>query len=314
MDSVALSKEEQAYFETGGAELPSPVSEAPEINTADTSAPEALEPSQPSPEQSSEQPRDEKGKFVPHQALHAEREEHKKTKAQLEEINRRQAILEDRWNTMLKATQAQKEPEQGPPDPETDIFGHAKWQAEQLRKLEAQLSERQKQEEQFYQQSQAEQEITNYWQASVQDYATRTPEFRDAAQWLSDFRHKQLEALAIVDKRMADPAARNQQIDAELKAIIGQAKQEGLNPAELVHQLAKGWGFAPKPAEQTITLPDKLSSIEKAQQASRTLASTGGKTSEPLTADAILQMPNDEFAKWMSDPANERRFAKMMGA
>lgn len=313
MDSVALSQEEQAYFETGGAEIPSPVSDAPQPDTADAPAASEFEPSQPV-EQSSEPPRDEKGKFVPHQALHAEREEHKKTKAALEEISRRQAIFEDRWNTLLKAREATQEPEQGPPDPETDIFGHAKWQSEQLKRLESQLAERQKQEEQHWQQTQAEQEINSYWNSAVQDYATRTPEYHEAAQWLSEYRHKQLEALSIVDKRMADPAARNQQINAELKAIIGQARQDGQNPAEIVHQLAKNWGFASKPAEQTITLPDKLSSIEKAQQASRTLASTGGKSSDPLTADAIVNMPNEEFARWIADPANERRFAKMMGA
>ena len=101
-NAAALTAEETAYFESGGnapltAQEPEHVEkEGLQAETEGVAPPaEGAEP---------EKARDEKGRFVPHQALHAEREEHKKTKAQLEEISRKQAILEDRWNTLLKAS------------------------------------------------------------------------------------------------------------------------------------------------------------------------------------------------------------------
>jgi hypothetical protein len=311
MDSVALSNEEQAYFETGGEKLPSVVTEVPQTVTEEPVIETAT-----NEESTQEQPpRDEKGKFVPHQALHAEREEHKKTKSQLEEIARKQAVLEDRWNTLLKLKEEPQAPA-GPPDPNEDLFGYMKWQGEQLKSVENKLSERDKAEELSKQEREQEQQITTYWQTSVTDYANRVPEFTDAANWLSEYRHKQLQALSPIDPRMANPAVRNAQIDAELKQIITVAAQNNQNPAELVHQLAKGWGFAPKAADTTtVTLPDKLANIDAAQQASRTLAASGGKTgADPLSAEAIISMSNEEFAKWSADPANAKRLNKMLGA
>ena len=91
-----LSAEEQAYFETGG-ESAIPVEEEKPAESQAEQPP--VEEGQP-PE---DVPRDEKGKFVPHQALHAEREEHKRTKPELAEIRQKQAVLEDRWNTLPAA-------------------------------------------------------------------------------------------------------------------------------------------------------------------------------------------------------------------
>lgn len=309
MDSVALSTEEQAYFETGGEKLPATVAEIPQTVEEPTAEPAANE--QITQEQ---QPRDEKGKYVPHQALHAEREEHKKTKSQLEEHSRKMAVLEDRWNTLLKL---KEEPAAvAPPNPDEDIFGYMKWQGEQLKSVETKLNERVQAEEKTRQEHEYEQQVSTFWQSSVSDYAQRVPEFTEAAGWLSEYRHKQLAALAPIDPRMANPAVRNAQIDAELKQIITTAAQNNQNPAELVHQLAKGWGFAAKaPEPEQITLPDKLANIDAAQQASRTLASSGGKNgTDPLSAEAIIGMSNEEFARWSSDPGNARRLDKMLGA
>jgi hypothetical protein len=310
MDAVALSNEEQAYFETGGEAVPSSVSDipqtpsepinepAPELDTNDNAAPENV--------------RDEKGRFVPHQALHAEREERKKAQAELQTLRERQAILEDRWNTILKVQEPPAEEAKGPPNPDEDIFGYMKWQGEQLSKLQQERENEVKQRQEYEQQTQAEREVTTYWQSSVQEYAAREPDFQPAAQWLSDYRHKQLEALAPIDPNMANPAVRNQQIDAELKQIISVAKQKGQNPAELVHQLAKGWGYNGQSASSP-KVNDTLASLEAAQKASRTLAASGGRSSsDPLTPEAIASMSNEEFAQWSADPANQKRFERML--
>lgn len=310
MDAVALSNEEQAYFETGGEAVPSSVSDIPQTpaepivepapdleNTNDNAAPENV--------------RDEKGRFVPHQALHAEREERKKAQAELQTLRERQAILEDRWNTILKVQEQPQEEAKGPPNPDEDIFGYMKWQGEELNRIKQERESEVRQRQELAQQTQAEREVTNYWQASVQDYAAREPDFQPAAQWLSEYRHKQLEALSAIDPNMANPAVRNQQIDAELKQIISVAKQQQRNPAELVHQLAKGWGYNGQAPAAKVN--DTLANLEKAQAASRTLAATGGKSgADPLTPEAIASMSNEDFAKWSEDPANQKRFERML--
>jgi len=136
-----LSAEEQAYFETGG-ESPLPAEEAPPAE-GNAEQPPA------EGQQQEEAPRDEKGKFVPHQALHAEREEHKRTKSELAEIRQKQAVLEDRWNTILAMKQQQEAPkEEGPPDPNEDIFAYAKWQGEQLAALQQKISGQEQQVQQ----------------------------------------------------------------------------------------------------------------------------------------------------------------------
>lgn len=309
-----LTPSEQAFFESGGQTeivqtLVEPTPDAPQVDSAAPSD---------QPQADQQQDRDEKGRFVPHQALHAEREEHKKTRSELQAIREKQAILEDRWNTLLKAREATQEPEKGPPDPETDIFGYVKWQNEKLAALENQQAERQKQEEQYRQQTQADQEIVSYWQSAVQEYSAATPDFTDAAKWLSDFRHKQLEALAPIDERMANPAARNAQIDAELKQIIATARQRGENPATMVHKLAEGWGYkkaAPAATQSPPALPDKLATIEAAQEAARTVGQAPGRSgSDALTPESIAQMSAADFERWSSDPKNAKLLDRMLGA
>lgn len=313
MDQIALSKEEQAFFETGGEAIPSSVSDlnAPSEEIVEPNrAPELEDTNEPA---APENVRDEKGRFVPHQALHAEREERKKAQAELQTLRERQAILEDRWNTILKVQEQPAQEDKGPPNPDEDIFGYMKWQGEQLNKIQQERESEVKQRQEYEQQTQAEREVTTYWQSSVQDYAAREPDFQPAAQWLSDYRHKQLEALSAIDPNMANPAVRNQQIDAELKQIIQVARQKNQNPAELVHQLAKGWGYSGAAPATDAKVNNTLASLEAAQKASRTLAASGGKSgSDPLTPEAIASMSNEEFAQWSADPANQKRFERML--
>src|SRR5262245_43412345 len=58
--------------------------------------------------------RDKRGKFVPHRALHAEREEHKKTKAALAEKTTMEARLDERLQILLRSLN-QGQPEAAAP-------------------------------------------------------------------------------------------------------------------------------------------------------------------------------------------------------
>jgi hypothetical protein len=294
-----LSAEETAYFEAEGeTEL-----ETPEIveEQEEQEQPEA---------KGDDKPDEEAGKVktVPHQALHAEREEHRKTKAQLEEISRKQAILEDRWNTLLKFQQPDQKAQDDPaPNPDEDIFAYAKWQARQLEKVNSKLSEREKQEQQVQQQSQEDQAIYADWNRSVSEFSSQTADFKDAAGYLANLRMQQLSALGLSQAQI------NATIDNEVKGVVMQARQMGSNPAELIYNYAKASGYTGKKADDDAA--KKVADIEAAQKAAKTIAGSGGKSgADPLTPDAIASMSQAEFDAWIQKPENERRFERMMGA
>lgn len=304
--SGLLSAEESAYFESGGetAIVEAPLAEAVAGNETETVAEPGAE--IPTAE------RDEKGRFVPHQALHAEREEHKKTRSELQEIRQKQAILEDRWNTLLSATkQPDKVEEQAPPDPLEDIFAYSKWQKEQFDKLQAKITEREQAEQQTRQQQEQESAVWGHWNQSVQQFAAQTPDFNDAAQYLASLRTKQLEAIGL------DVPSINRTINEELKGVIIQGAQTQKSPAELIYNYAKASGYTQAaPADKNnpakLELPSNLARVQAAQEASKTIGNaSGGPDGDVMTAEALLAMPAKDFDKWATE--NASAFKKLMG-
>lgn len=303
----ALTAEENAYFESGG--------EKP-LAIENTGAETTSKP-QPEAEGQGEQTRDEKGRFVPHQALHAEREEHKKTRAELAEMRQFKAVMEDRWNTLLKAGEkTQEKDEDTPPDPSVDIFAFSKWQQDQLTKLNTKIAERERQETESRQAQERDRAIWSHWQSSVQSYAAQQADFGDAATFLAEARDKQLAALGVVDGRLKDKAARDAQVNEELKGIILASHQQGINPAEAVYQIAQQYGYQPKAADPgALKLPDNLQKIAQAQEQSKTIGTAPARGgADALSLDAIMSMPRGEFETWMSEPKNRRLFDRLMGA
>jgi hypothetical protein len=299
---------EEAYFASGGDES---TLEA-ETGTEVTDQPSGVDLTQPAQEQSDQQERDDKGRFVPHGALHAEREEHKKTKAALEEIQRNQAILNDRWNTLLATGKPQQEQpkEETPPDPAVDIIAYMQWQADKTKQLNEKMAAEERQRQEAAQHQQQEQIIWSTWESSVNQAKTAIPDFDAATGFLAQLRDSQLQAFSSVDPSFSDPQARVAQINAELRQIIVQAKNAGQDPAAAVYQIAKGYGYTLSEAA-----PDsnKIDKIIQAQAGSKTIAGTNGNAmADPLSAQAILDMPAAEFDAWVQSPANAKRFEKML--
>ncbi|MDK4703892.1 hypothetical protein PH562_16700 [Rhizobium sp. CNPSo 4062] len=315
-----LSSAEQAFFDSQGAtEIPADVGSA---NAADTQQNDAQDAAEGGADAgSSEQLRDEKGKFVPHGAFHEERTKRQQLERQLADMQAKQAVLDDRWNTLLKAGNSKQEEPPAPPSPEEDIFGYMKWQADQIKSMQTAQQEREKAENDQRQAVEQENAIWSHWNHSRTEYVQTNKDFDNAANWLSDYRMGQLKAMALVDPSMATEQARNRQINAELKSIIISAHQQGQNPADLIYRLAQGYGYKPgtvaasaQPDQQNADLSAKVDQLGKALDASKTLTASNGKNAaDPMSAEAIANMSESEFTAWMKDPANERRFRQMMG-
>lgn len=269
------------------------------------------------------QARDEKGKFVPHGAFHEERSKRQALERDLSDMRSKQAVLEDRWNTLLSLQKTQEAAPTAPPSPEEDLFANLKWQADQVKALQTQIADRDKTERETREAAEQETAVWSHWQRSADEYGATNKDFTQARDWMANYRMKQLEALAIIDPRMATPEARNQQINAELKSIIVAAHQQSRNPAELVHQLAVGYGFSPAAATTTTpaaaaadpnaSLVAKIAELDKAMTASKTLTASNGKNAaDPMSAEAILQMSDNEFSVWMRNPENAKTFDRIL--
>lgn len=306
-NNSGLSAAEEAYFASGGDESKLEADTATEQATnADQEQPTAEQ-----PEQADQPDRDDKGRFVPHGAFHAERTERKKAEAEKAELAQKLAVFEDRWNTLLAAgKQPEAQPEETPPDPADDIIGYIQWQGKQL---EADKAERQKQaqeQEKRTQHEQQEQVIWSTWDSSVSQAKASIPDFDNATGYLAQLRDNQLKAFAAVDPNFGNQQARVAQINAELRQIIIQAKQSGQDPAQAVYQIAQGYGYTgATPPPET----DKIGKIIEAQAGSKTIAGTNGNAmADPLSAQTILDMPASEFDAWMQNPSNAKRFNKIL--
>lgn len=313
-----FTADEAAYFESEGEKV-APSLGGDAVIEADPARNDAQEPGAP---EADEEGAEKKGGTVPHGAFHSEREERKKAVARVEELERNQAILNDRWNTLLslqnggKQEEAAKPVEDTPPDPAVDFFGYVMWQSRQMQRMQDEEVQRQQQSEA----ERAENQVWGAWDYSVAQARAAKPDFDQATQFLSDLREKQLEALSVVHPQFGNARGRAAQINAELRDIIVQAKNGGGDPADIIYQMAQKFGYAPNatpPVDsknvQQETL-DKVAALDEAQRASRTLgASSGTNTGDPLSAEAIASMSPTEFAAWIADPKNERLFDKLMG-
>lgn len=315
----ALTPEEVAYFESGG-ESPLPgVQEAEHVEEKGLQAEaEGLEQQEEQTEQG-EKPRDEKGRYVPHGLFHAEREKRKAFEREVNELKTFKAVMEDRWKTLLTATDkpAEKAAEDPEPDPNVDIFAHNQWLGRQLKRETEARAAKERAETEARQAQEADAALWNDWHQSAQSYMAETPDFRDAVKYMWELRDRQLRGLAIIDPRFGSEQGRVQQVNAELKSIIQAAKQRGISPAQAVYQLAEGYGYqkaASQAQQQPPQMPDKLAKVAKAQEASRTLGQTSGAPGgDAMTIDSLSSMPQAEFNAWMAAPGNEAVFRKLMG-
>lgn len=304
-----LSAEEQAFFDSKGE------SGLPEPKPVEGTPAEAAETGE-EPAAGAED--EHKGpKLVPLAALTKERAEAKEIKEALRKVQEQNAVLADRWNTILQMQKQPQAPEQQAPqapDPETDLFGHLKWMQDQIVAAQKADAEARALTEQQQKAAHVEQAVWNHWHADAANYAKTNTDFPNAAKWLSEFREKQLAALSVVDKRFSSPQARANQINAELRQIVVGAAQEGRSPAEIIYELATGYGYAPQaPASKQPDPAKMVEALAAGIEGSTTLSGGGGsKPNAAVSPEDIAKMSEDEFARWL-DKAGEKGFRRMAG-
>jgi len=324
----SLSPAEQAYFSSKGAETAGIASEAPEPSAAPITHDEAA----PAQSQSDtdldvgEVYLDENGKarsvvtgkFVPHGAFHKERERRKATEAELMTARERMARADERLavlNDILTAsespaqTQAKKAEAETPPDPETDIFGYVKWQAQKIQELE----ESRKQETVQREQARLANEVQTYYRNDAMNFVKATPDFPEAYQYVAQSFATELRARGLNDEQI------QQQLMSEEAQIAYQCRIRGTSPSQVIYEMAKarGWqskggnGNAPQAAPSD-SAQKKIANIQQAQRASVSLSGAGSSGGEGLTIEHLANMSDDEFAA-VSSKLGKHKMRQLLG-
>lgn len=272
---------------------PVPDKTAPEPANDDTDGDDLAEIETEDPDQ----PRDEKGRFVPKSAYLRVKDEAKGTQqklaqvaAELIRVREREAYKQELLNA---ATQRQQEPEQAEREisPEEDIFGAYKQLAAKLQKLEQGLG---KQDQTVRQQIEAMQ-LQTAARTDLETFATKEPAFMEAYGYLVNQRDQELQALGV-----SDPGQRQSTIKAEARELMEGALRAGSSAAERIWKLAQARGFKAQPKADPPIDPkaaEQIERINKGKEASATLRGAGGTgdVGQTLTLSKIADMDESTY-------------------
>lgn len=322
-ESDSLSAEETAYFESRGEKAEAPA-ETPEKQEPEKQPVEAVKPDDDvkmEPDETEETVEVEnKGRFVRHGAFHKERvmrkqeqEARKALEVQLSQRNEAFARADERLKLLSEAMmpRAEDAKPEDPPDPEQDIFGYVKWQAKQIAQLNGKLGESAKVSEA----ERSEQQLRQSYQSDALRFAQEQKDFGDAYSFLIKGRDAELQAYGV-----SDPAERAQMIVEEERGLVARAVKDNASPAQRVYALAKARGYAPKAAEEPkdkaaakSPVVEQLENIQRGQSAAKTLSSAGGSPSDALTAEALANMSEEDFAIYLAKTPKSQQRALMGG-
>jgi hypothetical protein len=259
-------------------------------------------------------PRAQNGRFVPHQALHKERERRKTVETELMTYRERTARADERLavlNEILGQADAPQGQQQGraapqePINPEVDPIGALNQALQKVKALETQLNQSTTQ--------QSERESARAMMSAYQNDAVRfvneKPEFKDAYSHLIQGRHRELEAMG-----MASSEERNAFIANEERQLVAQAFQSRRSPSQMLYNLAVARGFAAKPAApQQPDHTQRIEQIAKGQrQAGISLSAAGGASGEGLTTAALADMSEEEFTA-VASKLGKTKLRQLMG-
>lgn len=230
----------------------------------------------------------EKTEDVPYGRFREVLEDRNSLKEKLSEIERKLAAFE-------QARQQPATPEEPTPDRNEDPVGYAIWKAEQAERRQKETDEVVKRSEQATEYGRQVQAVTQAYQASAVEYAKTTPDFADAYNHAINARIQQLQLMG------ADPMQAQAMVNQEEISMAANALRQGKNPAEMVYNLAKIWGYQAKPKDDAMS---KLAQV-KAGKRAEGLGESKSKATEPEDED----IPRGSF-KEFEQAFKERGFRR----
>ena len=298
-----MSEEQMTTEETEALDAmrddPPVVAEEPKIEAKEpTEEPEAKQEAEPKAEEN-EEPKaefkstrsDEKPPegFVPHQAMHAERESRKRVETELAELKA--------WKEAQEAQTATEAPKWV--DPLEDPEGHRIYSEHQAKAITDRL------DAQDAQAKQANAQAARASQASQfeQEFAATTPDYSDAAQFMHNSRISELRAQGYGDAEIG------QQIAIDANALFDAAQNIGMNPAQMLYFRAQSAGYTKKDTPAPVDAGAKISQMANSQNQTQGMGSAGGgEQAGRITAAQLADMTEAQLAK-----VSEEDIAAAMG-
>ncbi len=322
-----LTAEEQALFSGGEEHTEEPAAEPAEAPAEEAAAPAAPETNVETQESDDSDLADDdvmedanRGRFIRHGAFHRERKLRQAAEKQLAEYNERlsreaaeRARIDERLRIMTQAMEAPQQPQPGQPghqetqvpNPDEDPFAYMRYLEGRIEQLNGNFT-------QVDQQFTAQQEYAQLKTAFVSDaqqYQTKQPDFLKAYTHLMQARDRELARLG-----RQDPQERARIVQQEEQMIVSECLRQGRSPSELIYELAKdrGYSVAPAPAAAPAAAPKpsavaQVAAIKRGQESAKSLGSAAGGATQPLTADVLANMSEDEFDRVVSKMSRSER-------
>jgi hypothetical protein len=212
------------------------------------------------------------------------------------------AALLDRIEDAKKERESRAAAEQREfiPDREADPAAFIQWQQEQTLKEVRSLKEERAKERQLTEEEQKQQQFISEYQRQIDEFAQKTADYNDAAQFLAQRRDRELAMLGI-----DDPKERTQMLHQDALQIGAFALAKGRNPGQIFYELAKERGFkgtnpavTPQNPSQPPVQPKSLSTIGgKPPGNSESLQARADRIINTTRWDEIVDLDGKEIEK-----------------
>ena len=268
-----------------------------DVNLTPESPERTPEPEAPPQQDEATDPPAQEQRTVPLPALHEERARRRELQQQLQQERAAREEMERRVQARLEQLTQAMTPKPVVPDFNENPAEHLKHSVEEVRQT-AQLTQQQIAE---WRQQQAAQEqlsiAAEKVRAAEAEFVRETPDYQNAVTFMLESRTREFEAFG------HDPATAKRMAAEEMAqgAIANAAR--GINPAEVAYKLAKARGYTAQAAAA-----DKMQMQQRGAAAARSLG-TGGAAAGKLSARALAEMSDDEFA----EATKGGNWAKLMG-
>ncbi|MBM3758299.1 MAG: hypothetical protein FJW38_30530 [Acidobacteria bacterium] len=212
--------------------------------------------------------------FVPHGALHAERESRREAEARLREVNEKVANMEARFQEFIRRSQ---EPEV--PSFDIDPAAALKHQQDILAQ-KVDLVERREAA------MARQQEFMGRYRAAAQEFAAKKPDFGHAYQHLIAQMREELEL-----RGYRDPVRREEMLQIEEADMALRLLEVGENPAEMIYRMAQRRGYkAQAPAA-------RMAQLEAGAQAAQSVGAAPGRDTaqETMTLQWLSSLEGKDF-------------------
>jgi len=160
-------------------------------------------------------------------------------------------------------------------------------------KMSREHQEQQRQTQAQTQQERQFQQINTRMQEYEGDFRAIQPDYNDAAEFFRQSRIKDYEEQGYTGAEL------NKALTDEFVGLVARTMQSGKDPAEVVYNLAKNRGFGGEQRKPVVDKPsEKLQTIARGQQSSRSLSQMGGKQGgSNLTMESVSKLDGAEFDK-----------------